>query len=234
MRNYFVLDGKSSADFGTWIATSTMFDGAEHDDEVIEIPGRNGAIVFSNGRYRNVSAKVSCYMPYGVKTNADALRAYLSSKHGYVRYEEAYKPDEYRMARFVGPFTVSASDRVGAAFDLSFDCKPQRFLKTGEIPTVYTASGRIYNPTLYPARPLVRCYGTGGTVTVNGTPVRVTGCSAYADIDCDLMEVYEGATSRNGTTTLANGEFPELDPGENAVSFSGWSRVEITPRWWTI
>ena len=42
------------------------------------------------------------------------------------------------------------------------------------------------------------------------------------------------AASRNGTTTLVNGAFPELDPGENAVSFSGWSRVEIIPRWWTI
>lgn len=234
MRNYFVLDGKSSSDFGTWVASSTMFDGAEHDDEVIEIPGRNGAIVFSNGRYRNVSAKVSCYMPYDVLPNADGLRAYLSSKHGYVRYEEAYKPDEYRMARFVGPFTVSASDRVGAAFELNFDCKPQRFLKSGEIPVAYTATGWLYNPTLYPARPLIRCYGTSGTVTVNGVQVGVTGCTTYCDIDCDLMEVYEGATNRNGTTTLTSGEFPTLAPGENAISFTGFSRVEITPRWWTI
>ena len=73
-----------------------------------------------------------------------------------------------------------------------------------------------------------------GTVTVNGTPVTVTGCKTFADIDCELMEVYEGTASRNGTTTLVNGAFPELDPGENAVSFTGWSRVEITPRWWSI
>lgn len=234
MRNYFVFDGKSSADYDAWIASSNAFDGAEHDEEVIEIPGRNGALVFSNGRWKNFVAAVDCYISHDMRTNVDGLRAFLSSKYGYCRYEEAIKPDEFRLARFLGPFSLSASDRVGAAFTLSFDMKPQRFLKSGEIPAVYTASGRIYNPTLYPARPLVRCYGSSGTVTVNGTPVKVTGCSAYADIDCDLMEVYEGATSRNGTTTLVNGAFPELDPGENAVSFSGWSRVEITPRWWSI
>lgn len=234
MRNYFVFDGKSSAEYDAWIASSNAFDGAEHDEEVIEIPGRNGALVFSNGRWKNFVAAVDCYIPHDMRTNVDGLRAFLSSKYGYCRYEEAIKPDEFRLARFLGPFSLSASDRVGAAFTLSFDMKPQRFLKSGEIPAVYTASGRIYNPTLYPARPLVRCYGRSGTVTVNGTPVKVTGCSAYADIDCDLMEVYEGATSRNGTTTLVNGAFPEMDPGENAVSFSGWSRVEIIPRWWTI
>ena len=234
MRNYFVFDGKSSAEYDAWIASSNAFDGAEHDEEVIEIPGRNGALVFSNGRWKNFVAAVDCYIPHDMRTNVDGLRAFLSSKYGYCRYEEAIKPDEFRLARFLGPFSLSASDRVGAAFTLSFDMKPQRFLKSGEIPAVYTASGRIYSPTLYPARPLVRCYGRSGTVTVNGTPVKVTGCSAYADIDCDLMEVYEGATSRNGTTTLVNGAFPEMDPGENAVSFSGWSRVEIIPRWWTI
>ena len=234
MRNYFVFDGKSSAEYDAWIASSNAFDGAEHDEEVIEIPGRNGALVFSNGRWKNFVAAVDCYISHDMRTNVDGLRAFLSSKYGYCRYEEAIKPDEFRLARFFGPFSLSASDRVGAAFTLSFDMKPQRFLKSGEIPAVYTASGRIYNPTLYQARPLVRCYGTGGTVTVNGTPVRVTGCNAYADIDCELMEVYEGTASRNGTTTLVNGAFPELDPGENAVSFSGWSRVEITPRWWSI
>lgn len=234
MRNYFVFDGKSSAEYDAWIASSNAFDGAEHDEEVIEIPGRNGALVLSNGRYKNFVAGVECYIPHDMRTNVDGLRAFLSRKYGYCRYEEAIKPDEFRLARFLGPFSLSASDRVGAAFTLSFDMKPQRFLKSGEIPAVYTASGRIYNPTLYPAKPLVRCYGSGGTVTINGTPVTVTGCSAYADIDCELMEVYEGTASRNGTTTLVNGAFPELDPGENAVSFSGWSRVEITSRWWTI
>ena len=234
-RNFFALDGKSSTDFGAWVARSNAWDGAMHDDSSIEVPGRNGALVYSNGRWHNFELTVTAYIPKGMQTNVDGLRGYLSSHCGkYYRYEESVKPDEFRLARYVGPFSLSASDRVGAAFDLVFDCKPQRFLKSGETPVTYTAAGKVYNPTLYPAKPLIRCYGTSGTVTVNGTSVAVTGCTAHADIDCDLMEVYEGTANRNGTTTLINGEFPVLDPGENVVSFSGWSRVEIIPRWWTI
>lgn len=234
-RNFFVLDGKSSTDFGAWVARSNAWDGAIHDDSSVEIPGRNGALVYSNGRWHNFEMTVSVYVPERMQVRVDAIRAWLSSKHDkYYRYEEVLKPNEFRLVRYVGPFSLSESDRVGAAFDLVFDCKPQRFLKLGEQPVSYAASGTIYNPTLYQARPLIRCYGTSGTATVNGTPVKVTGCSAYADIDCELMEVYEGNASRNSTTTLTNGAFPELDPGENAVSFTGWSKVEIVPRWWQI
>ena len=62
----------------------------------------------------------------------------------------------------------------------------------------------------------------------------MTGSTAYADIDCELMEVYEGSSSLNNSTTLTNGEFPVIDPGEAAVSFTGFSAIEITPNWYTI
>ena len=98
----------------------------------------------------------------------------------------------------------------------------------------FTTSGVVRNPTNYAALPLIRCNGTGGMVTVNGVSVAVTGCSSYVDIDCDIMEAYEGSVSRNGTTTLQNGAFPKLSPGDNAVSFTGFSSVVITPRFYTI
>ena len=233
-RNYFVFDGKSSAEFNAWIATSNAFDGAEHDEEVVEIPGRNGALVFSNGRYKNFVAAVDCYIPHGMQVNVDGFRAFLSSKYGYYRYEEAIRPGEFRLARFIGPFSLSASDRVGAAFTLSFDMKPQRFLKSGELTATFTAAGALRNPTRYDALPLIRCNGRSGTVTINGVAVTVTGLSSYVILDCDLMESYEGSTSRNSTTTLTNGKFPTLSPGNNAISFSGFTSVVITPRWWTL
>lgn len=231
MRNFFTLDGKSSVDFNTWIAKSNMFDGAEHDDEVVEVPGRNGALVFSNGRYRNFTASVSCYVPHGMMHNVDGVRSWLSSKWGYVKYKEAYKPGEFRLVRYKGGFSLSSSDRVGAAFDITFDCKPQRFLDSGEFPVNYTASGTIYNPTEYEAHPLIRCYGMSGAISVGGVWMGVNACNAYIDIDCELMEAYEGDINRNMNVSS---EFPTLKPGANSVGFSGFSHIEITPRWWRI
>ena len=234
IRHFFTLDGKSSEDFNTWIAQSNMWDGAVHDDSMVEVPGRNGALIFSNGRYKNFSARLLCYIPHGMHVNVDGLRSFLSSKYGYVKYEDNLHPDEYRMVRYAGGFALSEADRIGASFDLDFDCKPQRFLNSGDIVQAFTASGSIYNPTEYAAKPLVKCYGTSGTVTIAGVAVTVTGCTNHVILDCDLMEAYEGSTSRNGTTTLVNGDFPTLKSGNNAVSFTGFSKVEITPRWWCI
>ena len=234
IRHIFTLGGKSSADFNCYIATSNMFDGAAHDDETVEVPGRNGTLVFSNGRWRNFAGELYCYIPSDMKRNVDALRAFLSARHEYVRYEDTIHPHEYRMARYTGGFSIDKSDRVGASFTISFDVKPQRFLKSGEQLISFSAAGAAYNPTEYEAKPIITCYGTAGTVTVNGVSVAVTGLSSLVTLDCELMEAYEGTTSRNASTTLTNGVFPVLSPGTNNVSFTGFSRVDIVPRWWKI
>lgn len=234
MRDWFIFDGIPSTDFGAYIANSNLFDAPERDVEAVEIPGRNGNLYFDNGRYRNFEAVLSVYIPRRMHENVPALRAFLMSKVGYCRYEDTMHINEFRLARFMGEFVVSQSDRVGAAMELTFDCKPQRFLKGGEQPITITSTMTINNPTLYNARPLIRCYGTGGTITVGDISITVSGCTEYVDIDCDLMESYEGDVSRNSTTELSNGEFPVLPPGETAIGVSGFSRIEITPRWYTI
>ena len=88
------------------------------------------------------------------------------------------------------------------------------------------------NPTMYTALPLIKAYGTG-TLTISGISVTVTTASEYTDIDSEIEEAYKGSTSCNMNIILSNGEFPKFQPGINTVSFTGFSRLEITPRWWT-
>jgi phage-related protein len=83
------------------------------------------------------------------------------------------------------------------------------------------------------ALPLIRAYGTG-TFTINGITVQITSASSYTDIDCDLQECFKDtlATNCNGNVVLTT--FPELKPGENTISMSGITKLEITPRWWRL
>lgn len=235
MIHYLTFAGKSSRDFGVFISGAKTFGSGARDFEQISIPGRNGDLLFDNGRFKNVKVTYSAYIVRNFNTNYNAFNSWLMSKRAYARLEDTYQPDIYRLAFFSAGLQSEPVIRLGVgAFNIEFNCKPQKYLKSGEIPVTYTGAGEIYNVTEYDARPLIRCYGTGGTVTVNGIRVNVTGCSAYVDLDCDLMEAYEGAANRNGTTTLLDGDFPVLKPGSNAVSFTGWSKVEIVPRWWRI
>ena len=229
------IDGKNCSEYGVWISGGGTFNAPPRDMDTISIPGRDGDIFFDNGRFQNINVTYPAFISKQFAPRMDDFRAWLCSKYHYMKIEDSYHPDEFRLGVFKGGLTVSTTARnLSGSFNLTFNCKPQRYLKSGEMPVRFTASGSIYNPTEYAAKPLIKCYGTGGTVTIGGVAVTVTGCTNHVVLDCDLMESYEGDTSRNGTTTLVNGEFPTLGAGASAVTFSGFSRVDITPRWWKL
>lgn len=233
---YLTFDGRTSAEFGVWISGGGTFNAPARDMVTVSVPGRNGNLTFDNGRFNNITVTYPAFISRRFQPRIDDFRAWICSKHRYCRLEDTYHPDEFRMGIFKGGLNVSAATRnLAGSFSLSFDCKPQRFLKSGAIamPQI-TAAGHVFNPTHYEALPLVRCYGTGGTVTINGVSVAVTGCTSYVDLDCDIMEAYEGNESRNASATLQNGAFPTLAPGDNTVTFTGFTSVVITPRFYTI
>ena len=168
------------------------------------------------------------------KQNFDAFKAFLLSKKGYKRLEDSYHPECYRLATYrksISP-EMAPLNRAGS-FEIIFDCDPRRFLKSGDRAATFTANGSLRNPTLFDAKPLIRAYGTG-YFAISGIRVNITTASTYTDIDCELQEAYKGSTNCNGNITLVNGEFPVLNSGANAITLSGLSRIEITPRWWSI
>ena len=230
---YLTFAGKNLGDFGVWISGSGTFNAPARDVSFQTIPGRNGDLLFDNGRFENVSVTYPAFISRRFQPRIDDLRAFLTGQIGYQILRDTYHPDEFRQAAFVGGLSVSPTtlNRAGR-FNLTFRCKPQRFLDAGAVPLPeFTAAGVIFNPTQFPARPLITVYGTSGSITLNGVTVAVSGITGgSAVIDCDLMEV----PGFNKTTILNNGEFPQLDPGENALTFSGFSRVVVTPRFYTI
>ena len=201
------------------------------------VPGRDGDLVISNKRYQNVDLVYHCMIKKDFLSNYQALSAQLLKSPSYHRLEDSFHPDHYRMAVFDSSIEpeMLAHNKHGT-FDLKFSCKPQMWLKEGEVPITYTAGTFLTNPTAFTAKPLIRVYGTG-EVTVGSRTVRVdNGTYPYVDIDCEMEECYYGANNCNPMVTLkTNNDFPVLAPGNNWVGLgSGISRVVLTPRWWTL
>ncbi len=232
MKNYFVFGKINVLDYQAYVANKNLFEGGGKRIETIQIPGRNGTLGISDGTFENITLTYEMYLNSEIKPNISGLRGALGSISGYARLEDSFDPDIFMKARYTEPFTVKLSDRKNATMDITFDCDPRRFFKSGEKVRTFTAAGQIKNPTLYKALPLIRAYGTG-TLTISGVSVTVTTASEYTDIDSEIQEAYKGATSCNTNITLTNGEFPSLNLGINNISFTGFSRLEITPRWWT-
>jgi len=239
MRNYLIMDGVDSRTFGLYINGVDTFGAPAREVSTLQIPGRNGDIIVKADRLQNYDLTYSSFIVRNFDANIAALRAFLLSKTSYFRLEDTYHPTEYRMAYFRGPFTPAVNQRLNAAkFDLVFNVKPQRFLKSGE---AYQSamSEQITNPTQFVSRPLIEYFGNGTlTIAQSGKPaVTLTitnNASRYVYIDCDTMECYTGTTSRNGDVSSNQNGFPLLYPGTNTISFTTSNIPRIMPRWWTV
>ena len=203
----------------------------------VQVAGRNGDLLFVDGSFENYVQEYEVFISAerrGLVALARDVATWLESPAGYQRLEDSYEPDVYRMAYYDGENDIeSILNRFGRA-TISFHCKPQRFLKSGEQPKTFTASGTLVNATRFDALPLIKVNGSGtGALTINSTAVTLSDIDGYVMLDSDVQDAYKGAVNKNATITAA--EFPRLTAGTNTIAFSGGiSSVEITPRWWTI
>lgn len=141
--NSFTYDEIKSSDFGVYIGGEKTFDAPSLRGQSIEIPGRNGNVFISSDSYENVEL---VYPSFNFEPDLETfrsklakLRNALSSRASYKRLTDTLHPDEFRMAVFRDGFEVKPIKyNTAAEFDIVFDCKPQRFLKSGEIPVEYT------------------------------------------------------------------------------------------------
>lgn len=248
------FDGESAAAHGLIISGSGTFNAAERDVEMVSIPGRNGDLTIDRGRYKNVPVSYPASIYTDFAANAEKVRAWLGSRVGYCRLEDDYDPDHFRLARFQGPltFTPGFLNRT-AECTIHFDCKPQRFLKSGERAVELGTGGVLYNPTDFPALPLIKVMATAGSegyVEVENAAgtfrVSITfpGWVNNICLDCENKDAYFDDETEIVTNMNAFISSPVplaeliLAPGNNSISIGtvtgSLTAVAVTPRWWTL
>jgi len=222
-----------SSDFGIYISGSGTFNAPERDTESISILGKNGDLIIDNKRFKNIKVTYPAFIKDKFKNYTNAVRAWLLSDGSYHRLEDSYNPEEFRLARFAGPmdFETRVLNRSGEC-SIIFDCKPQRFLKEGELPIEITGNINLYNPTAFPALPNIRVYGTEGILVVGNVIMQINDIDEYVDIDCEAQNAMKETENKN---SHVSNTFPRLYPGNNGIRFEGdISKLEIIPRWWTL
>lgn len=233
MVRWIVYDGVSSRDYLAVADGSQSFAAPERSIERVEIPGRNGDLTIDNKRYLNVELVYTLH--FRSTRRMELYRRAMLSKVDYHRLEDSKRPEEFRLARLVGfEPTVSGVENRYTELVLTFDCKPQRFLHSGERPIHFETKGAtIRNPGM-PSKPLIAISGEGaGTVTVGGVTVELKDTFAGLTLDCDTMDAYQLESNKNKDIKAAT--FPEIPTGDSTVSWTGGvTAVDITPRWWRL
>ena len=186
----FSFDGISSDTFNLFVTEAIVHNAPERAVEMLEIPGRNGFYALDQGRFNNT--EVTYHVVVDGSDDADFseeiadVREWLCSGTGYKRLEDDYNPNEYRMAVYRNGFETDEAFWNGAEFDITFDCKPQRWLTSGETATAVANNGTLTNPTRFDAEPLLEVKGYGG-IEFNGYEIDVVNANlgniAIADGD---------------------------------------------------
>ena len=232
-----IFDGVDSRDYGIYITGDAVFNSPERDVEMIEIPGRNGAYALDKGRFGNIEVSY----PAGIfgDTEADfregirAFRNALASRKGYKRLEDDYNPTEYRMAVYKSGLEVTPTALKAGEFTITFDCQPQRFLKSGETAVTVADGGTITNPTLFESRPLVEVEGYG-RLSVNGDNVVVHNEPYGLVTLLQPIQTTRGSEAFSNNVSLMNtGDSITVESGSGSAfevweQSSGSDYVEVT------
>lgn len=250
--NHLTYDGVDSSSFGVFISGEGVFGAPARRGEMISIPGRNGSLFMDEGVYENIPGKYPAFI--GTKDEVEfreklaAFRNAILSRGNYKKLTDTYHPDEFRLAAYRAGLEVDPEEyNRSGKFELEFDCKPQRFLVSGENPLIYSENGTITNPTLFESSPIIKVTGNG-TVAIGPYMFVVRNNIWTIIIDTEVMEAYLPAgdiyyltdgngeiiteeigikievvngynkpRSMNSYIEFVNSKMPKIPPGENDI-----------------
>lgn len=177
MFNSLEFDGINSLNNGIYITGESVYDAPERDVQAVEIAGRSGDFLLDNGRWKNIDITYHCGTFGADKSEfSGKIRNYLGllkARKGYKRLQDSYNPNEFRMGICRNAVEVEpVAYKQAGEFDLVFNCKPQRYLTSGDTEQTITSGTTLTNPTPYDASPMLLVKGSGA-INFNGHTINL-------------------------------------------------------------
>ena len=236
MENYILtVGGITSLDYNIFVLDSDDENSTSREYETVQVPGKTGDLHFDNGRYSNITRTYKCVCMDNPRKNIPAFVSAILTLKGYQRIEDTLNDEYYKMGEFTGNVTPAFTKTKDAArFDISFDCKPQKWLKIGEIQrTLSTGSNTIINPTYYDAYPLLEITGNGN-IGIGSNTITITGSTDTIILDLDLGDAYSKTAHANRNSLVSWTAKPSVKSGQSGITVASGMTAKITPRWWTL
>lgn len=233
--NTFTYNSIPSSTYGIFIEHRPVQVFPKRIIESVSIPGRSGNFLIDTGAYDNVTMTYQvAYINSGnVRSNAINIATWLYQNQ-YCDLTDTYEPLYYRKAVYVSPLNVTDILNEAGRANITFDCKPQRYLLSG-LTALTPASGSSITNDYQTAKPTITITGSGtGSVSIGASTIAITGQTDDIVMDCENMTAEENGANANSKLTITGG-YPELVNGGNLITFSGGvTAVSIVPNWWTL
>lgn len=220
-----ILDNVSCLGYGLVVANKPIIPSAKEKINIIEIQGRDSGLTEKQGYEnkiitinfgiedkQNLSAKIRSFAPYIIK--AKTLK-FSDDLEVYYKIKSIRLGDIERQIGSIGRFTVI------------FTVEPFVYLENELISIEKNTI--LFNQGTYQSLPYFKICGSGDiNVIVNNKTITLNGVKDYIEIDSELMQCRKG---NENTSNSMIGDFPVFHIGENTISFTGATKIEINPRW---
>ena len=231
-QSYFIWNNADCRSKGIVTQGPAAIIRAEERVNHIQIPGRSGDLTETEGEnvFNSYIQTVSIIVRGGFRVRE--IYNWLKGS-GYVTFSG--EPDRKQQARIIGAITLNKHSKnqdywVG---EVQFYCQPFKQLLTEAKVTITSSGSTVRNSGDVSCRPMwkVTPSGSAAVITANGKTITVTGLTSGTVIwiDSDTMEVWNADKSAL-LTKNSTGDFPVLEAGNNTVTGSGWSSIEIEKR----
>ena len=196
--------------------------------EITEIDGKDGDIIDNLGyQSYDKTIKIGLHGSYDI----NAVAKFFSNGGEVVFSNESdkvYVADSIEQIDFERLVTFRTAD-------VKFHVQPYKYLLSEsavDLNITAETSLSVTNAGLEISKPVITLYGSGEvTISIGGVAIfEVNIDDSYLTVDSMLEECYKGTTS-----TLKNrkmtGEFPTLQPGSNAITWTGTlTKIIVQPK----
>ena len=229
MMDWFEWNGVRCTEYGIHVLELPLITVPAERATHINVPGRPGSLTALEGDdvYDDMILTATCLI-----ADPDRIPEIAAWLKGSDTVTFANREGGFYYARIANQieFAKVLRGNPHRSFAVNFRCKPFWYLSDVEPITLTSSTSIINNPGSVYSEPVITVYGSREiTLMVGTTIVELSGVSGSITIDTSLMEAYAGDISAN---RCMSGDFPRLQPGQNAISWSGdVTRIVVQPNW---
>ena len=232
---FFVWNGIDCRSMGVTLRDPVPIVRPEERVQHVEIPGRSGDLTQTEGEddepvYNSYiqTATITVKGGFRVRKVYQWLRG-----SGYVTFHG--EPDRRQKARIIGAVTLNKISRNLDKWsgEIQFYCQPFKELLQAKTDEITSSGTAIFNGGDVTEKPKIKMTASGTTalITIGGNSTLMTGLTSGVNytLDSEVLEMINlsGGTSATNKTI---GKFPKIPVGNQTVTGSGWSKLEIERR----
>lgn len=249
---HLIINSYDLADYGVYVSRKDKANAPKRRFTTITVPGRNGDLIQDDESWENIEVSYSCYVKENSKDVLPFIKQICLGQPGYLKIEDTVNPYEYRFGAYskgLDDIDTSIYNKQ-SKFTLTFNCKPQRYLKTGQdkyilrdvkeagISTDFITLRKLYGPASYPCSPILFVTGNSewAKIKIGVETIDLKSDGEEFVIDTETLNcINSNGENRNNKIRFSFDQSLKFSFKDTDISVStNITKLVIQPRWFML